>query len=700
MSNRTTPSISRQDTQSTLRAWCPSIVMGALFLLAWLGVACGTEDPVGVVQSPAATPPLAETSEGPHVATATPTVIPTQPVTAQQRASEPTPTTPGNSTAYIQAMPVRGGHPAMTASDFPVPPDRDLLLLAKQMRWKGEEPEGITTSQPTDWQLGDVREFWTLDYPRRTMVRNEFRLAAISENGYWWAGAQGDAPDDAVARTVAAAEEQIFPRLEAIFAAGDEPERVHVINGRIPGVGGYVSGSDQYPSSVSPFSNELPAIYINTRAAAYGDERYLDILAHELQHVIHQIADDSEATWLNEGLSELAVTEAGYRTGSIYQYLRKPDASLVNWPADLSASVGLNYGASALFAHYLREHYAPTGGLQDLLAIESDGVAAVDEFLASRGSMANNGEAASFSTVFADWMVSNLLDEVSGRHGYRNLDVQASITQRQNADDEGSSRSLQQYGVHYVQIRGAEDEITLHFEGAATTPLLPADVDGDCWWSNRGDTISATLTRRLKVPVAAADGSQTMLSYRYWHDIEEDWDYLYVSASVDDGKTWDVLQATGTTDSNPVGNSYGYGYTGNSAGWQDGSASLADYAGQDALVRFHYVTDDAINGPGMCIKDLGISGDRNGGDVDGWIADGFVLVNNRVRQDWIVWVVLDGSENSVRRMDLTWDADQDLLVGSLDVDVASDERLIVAVSPTAPATMQPGSYRVWAESTR
>ena len=370
----------------------------------------------------------------------------------------------------------------------------------------------------------------------------------------------------------------------------------------------------------------------------------------------------------------------------------------MNWPDDLSSSVGLNYGAASLFAHYVREHYAPTGGLQDLLAIERDGIAAVNEFLTARGAETTGGSAADFHTVFADWMVANLLDHDSGRHGYEDLDIQASITRRLDADDEGSSRELAQYGVDYVHIRDVKDQVVVHFEGLGTAPLLPTEVDGECWWSNRGDTISATLTRSLTVPATAPDGPDPKLTYRYWHDIEEEWDYLYVSVSVDNGHTWEVLQATGTTDANPVGNSYGFGYTGDSDGWQDGEASLGLYAGRDALVRFHYVTDDAINGPGMCVHDIKISGDADVGDTADWVPDGFVRANNQVRQDWIVWVIVDGSDKMAQQINLTWDAESERIVGSVPVENLSDARLVVAVAPTAPATMQPGSYRVWAEA--
>ena len=127
---------------------------------------------------------------------------------------------------------------------------------------------------------------------------------------------------------------------------------------------------------------------------------------------------------------------------------------------------------------------------------------------------------------------------------------------------------------------------------------------------------------------------------------------------------------------------------------------MAAYAGQDALVRFHYVTDDAINGPGMCVQDPAASWESDGADGGEWVADGFVPVNNRVRQDWIVWVMVDGPEPSATRMELAWDAELDKRVGAVPIGSLSGGRLVVAVAPTAPATMEPGTYRMWIDPTQ
>ena len=155
-----------------------------------------------------------------------------------------------------------------------------------------------------------------------------------------------------------------------------------------------------------------------------------------------------------------------------------------------------------------------------------------------------------------------------------------------------------------------------------------------------------------------------------------------------------MLAAEGATDANPMGNNYGYGYTG-SAGWQWSSASLGDYAGREALVRFHYVTDDAIHGPGFCVRDMRLSGSEEN-LAGGWHPEGFVLVNNLVRQDWIVWIIADGDAPEATRVALQYHEQTDTFRGAAPVEIEDVEQVVVVVSPIAPATMEPGRYQLWA----
>ena len=177
-----------------------------------------------------------------------------------------------------------------------------------------------------------------------------------------------------------------------------------------------------------------------------------------------------------------------------------------------------------------------------------------------------------------------------------------------------------------------------------------------------------------------------------WFGIEEDWDYGYVQVSTDGGKTWDILEAPSASPANPVGNSFGPGYTGFSGQWLDERIDLNSYAGKQVLLRFHYVTDAALNGIGMCVDDvsvpqIGFHDDGRQGD-NGWEAEGFALTDNRVPQTFAVYAIEMGDEAKVTKMDLD-EANQ----GSLTVPGLEDlDELVIVVAAMAPAAIERAHY--------
>ena len=132
------------------------------------------------------------------------------------------------------------------------------------------------------------------------------------------------------------------------------------------------------------------------------------------------------------------------------------------------------------------------------------------------------------------------------------------------------------------------------------------------WWSNRGDHSDSTLTRAFDL----SDAKSATLKFSTWYDIEDGWDYAYVEASTDGGKTWQILPGQHTTDKNPVGNAFGPGWTGVSGvpgtrprqapKWVNEQVDLTPFAGKEILVRFEMVTDDAVNEPGLLIDNIAI----------------------------------------------------------------------------------------------
>ena len=333
--------------------------------------------------------------------------------------------------------------------------------------------------------------------------------------------------------------------------------------------------------------------------------------------------------------------------------------------------------------HYLLEHYATPDGLRLLVNGPEDGVDAIDSYLEDAG------YGVSFRDVFKDWAVANFLDQPQGVYGYSELQVHARVQKFIDAFNEYSSR-IPQYSMEYIQLSEFSEPIQLRFRGQTETPLLPVDVGPrGCWWSNTGDSINSTLTRTVDLRGLR----RATLSYQLWYNIEDKWDYAYVEVSLDGGSKWRILEAPHTSAENPIGNSYGMGYTGDSGGWLDESVDLTEFAGREILLRFQYVTDDAKTGSGLCLRRISIP---EAGLLElsgGWRPEGFVLTNNRVPQDYIVQVIEVSADSRARTMPL------DVAnAGELVVQKPQDiDRLVVVVAALAPKTRQHASYSLVVE---
>ena len=298
--------------------------------------------------------------------------------------------------------------------------------------------------------------------------------------------------------------------------------------------------------------------------------------------------------------------------------------------------------------------------------------------------MENSGYDATFKDLFRDWAVANFLDENRGPYGYSKLAVKKRVTQVISDFSEFTSQ-IPQYSVEYVKLDSFDESLELQFSAPAENALLPTEVDSrGCWWGNSGDSISSTLTR----PVDLTGLDRATLNYQVWFELEEDWDYGYLEISLDSGKTWDILDTPNTTDENPIGNSFGMGYTGDSVGWIDETVDLTGYVGQRILLRFQYVTDDTLNGSGICIRGVSIPEAGLSDSPEGWIAEGFVLTNNTVKQDYIVQVIQVAEDNRVTRMLLDESNSGSVIIaapGELD-------QLVVVVAALAAKTRQEATY--------
>jgi hypothetical protein len=200
-----------------------------------------------------------------------------------------------------------------------------------------------------------------------------------------------------------------------------------------------------------------------------------------------------------------------------------------------------------------------------------------------------------------------------------------------------------------------------------------------------------TLTRTFDF---SSQTGPITLSYWTWYDLEKDYDYLYLEASTD-GQNWTILKTPSGTGNDPSGNSYGWGYNGESNGnmsWINEKVDLSAYAGETVQIRFEYVTDAAVNGEGFLLDDVSVSQTGYFTDFEkddgGWQADGFVRVENVLPQTFRLALIKEGAQTTVQYVDLGPDVSADI-----PISIGRGESVTLVVTGTTPFTRQKAAYR-------
>ncbi len=535
-----------------------------------------------------------------------------------------------------------------------------------------------------DQQAGHRQEFFVTDITTDTTYVIDATLRVVSPNAYWYVDDDLRLPDEGLQLAASEYESSIRPRLLEAFGdvwnpGVDGDPRLTVLHTDLGGgVAGYFDSRHEFPRHTHPHSNEREMLFMDGVAFRPGSPEYMKVLAHELQHAIHWAHDPGEDSWVNEGLSEVATKLVGYSPSFIEAFLNRPSTQLTFWE-ELGGSIP-HYGAATLFMLYLLEHYGDSGSLSELIANPADGVEGINAFLQPHGK--------TFDDVYADWIAANFLDSETGPFGYSEHRVQ--VTRVDDIEEPGETTGyLAPYSSRYFDLSSLSGDIEIEFQGDATTQQVSTGCySGEhCWWGNRGDSIDTTLTREFDL----SNLSKATLEFKVWFDIEEDWDYAYVEVSTDGGETWTILKGNHTTDENPVGNSYGHGYTGASNGWLEERVDLTPFVGSKVLIRFEYITDDAVYEDGFAIDDIAIpdlkfiDGSEEGDG--GWNAQGFERIDNIVPVDYVVLVMERRSDGAdiVRRMAIDEERRGVVAVGELGDEI---QDAVVVVSPLARNTHQ------------
>ena len=516
-----------------------------------------------------------------------------------------------------------------------------------------------------EYVLGDRLDFWVHNASTAQNSRVTAELVHKTAVAYAWVEVGQEYERRMVRQAIDEFSTRIYPAVVRAFGRENSPGvdgdvRLHVLHttGMGPGVAGYFLGADQNLPSAIPYSNAKEMFYINLEwlNRLPSVERYETTLAHEFQHMIHYAHDRNEEVWINEGLSVFSQETAGFAREVAFPitFASAPGTQLNTW-AEGAGSNYSHYGGSYLFVRYLVDRFGSEIA-RALVAEAANGVEGVRRVLARPPFNSD------FTQVFADWQVALALDKPNalepGRYGYHELDPTLMTTTPLSVDAlaaRPAEMTIPNFGTALYLLEDAGD-VRLEFAGATETGISAARPASGAamWWGNRVDDSNARLTNLLDLSGIAA-GRPVTMSLSMWWDIEDDYDYAYVTASRD-GASWAILPGQRTTELNPSGNSLGHAYTGvsrqvSAAGsgeeqqpeWVTETFDLAVFAGGPLWLRFEYVTDDAVNRPGWLLDDLripaiGLTDDFELGS-DGWQSEGFLLGDGRLAQEWLVQVV-------------------------------------------------------------
>lgn len=578
-------------------------------------------------------------------------------------------------------------------------PERDQRLLAMRLKLKGQEIPLIVHETPPQLGPGDTYTFWVTDNeqepPRQFQATAALRY--ITDHSYWWVEEGFSVSEADLQRSAERFEQQTYPTNRAFFGSEwspgvDSDVRVHVFMGDVPGVAGYYSASNQYSRLAEPYSNEREMFFINLKAMSPGNDYFDSVLAHEFQHMIHWHQDRNEDTWVNEGFSELATFINGYGPSSFMgPYAAVPDTQLTSWADSPNAAVA-HYGGSFLLMAYFLQRYGEDMTRAAVSRTENG-------LVGFNAVLAENGFNEQIQDVFADFLVANYLndpDAGSGLWGYRDLTPgPVALSERYSVYPVEKQATVYQYGADYIELTG-QGNVTIEFNGSTSVRVVDNQAhSGEYqWYSHRGDDSNTRLTHAFDLTGVES----ATLQYWTWYDIETDWDYGYVEISTDGGESWTILQTPHSATDNPSGNAYGPGYTGSSGSgpaWVEEKLDISAYAGREVLVRFEYVTDDAVNRPGLTIDDVSIPEINFYDDMENgpgeWVAEGFVRIDNVLAQPFLVQVVEIGDAGvTVEQMPLDRTNSGTLTVENLGSEV---EQAVLIVSGLAPITTQPASYQ-------
>jgi len=543
-------------------------------------------------------------------------------------------------------------------------PRNDRVRLAQE--FKGIQPDLATPAAPRHYQVGDKETFWVSRDPNRgDNQKITATLRYINDVAYMWVEDGEKVSDADLKKSADYFAEHIYPThhkylgSEAIPGVDNDPH-LHILNARIEGgIAGYYGQSDTLPRAINVQSNQREMFYMSTLSTRPGSDYYNSVLAHEFAHMIHRYANArGDSSWLTEGFGDLGMELNGFPAGHETVFAQDPDLQLNAWQVFPPGVSIPHYGASYLFLSYQLNRFG-IDYIRSVFASNTTGIASIQQALDKFQ------PGMTFDQLFADWVAANFLhNNFEGARFQYGDALNFRPTTSYAAYPVQGGDTVHQYGADYIELEPQGKNVTFAFDGSDTVRVIPTDAHSgkSFWWSGRTDLSDTTLTRAVDL----TNVKNATLKFWTWFDLEDDFDFAYVSVSTDDGKTWQPLAGATTTTRDLNATNYGNGITCKSGvgcgdwqaqpQWVPEQMDLSSYAGQKILLRFEQVTDEVYTGGGLALDDIeipeiGFQDDAENA-VAGWQSAGFTRMNNELPQRFIVQAIEYGATPRVVQIPL------------------------------------------------
>ena len=474
---------------------------------------------------------------------------------------------------------------------------RDPVSLAARLL--GFEGYAIPDITPV-YRPGETESFWVTRTTDDLPVRIEATLAAVTPNVYLWVEAgipfqRGNMQQMAgqlsllvytLRRRDLYGDPTFFPGLGEVTDPNDvlpipdvdDDPHLYVLyaaNLRDE-LRAIYNPNHSLPTELAPggYSNEHEMIMLNTTQfpnVPLHDGQYAAAAARAFYRMVADYNYPGQAAWLKEAVAWFTLRqlqEQPLSAQDVAAYFDAPNTPLNRTPQALTAAATL--AGQQLFLNYTAQRFGAQV-LQDIVTQPGEGMSAIDAVLAQH--QINDlvtGAPVTSRDLFADFVMANALNLRIGDgrfvHTLTELEEQqiaSGVLLEDQFEVDLPQQTVSQFGARYLWLTSSTPRtFAVVFNGQPSVSRLSFQPDSDpnnhFYWSGRGQDQDTTLTRAFDL----SGVSSATLTFDTWYSLAHHWNYAYVEASTDGGKTWDILPTEMSSAVNPYGAAYGPGFTG------------------------------------------------------------------------------------------------------------------------------------------